>query len=223
MNVSSAAQTCLQAFARAGAVSCAALYRIDERWNAVDFELLGLAPAMHRSYLDIYQRFDPLRPDRCRDLGRNLLTLGQAQSFQPPAVQRTYDQFLLQHRIRDVVEIIAGRDGRSVLGLSLLRIGEEEPFTVAELECLASLRALMQLALPSLCPTQQASLDNLTPREQELVRLLREGACNKRLAQALGVSLATIKTHLNNLYRKLGVHNRTELVAALFLPAEAGR
>lgn len=54
----------------------------------------------------------------------------------------------------------------------------------------------------------------LSMREREVLRLLAEGLSNKALARALGVSENTIKTHLANVYAKLGVGKRTEALAA---------
>jgi len=53
----------------------------------------------------------------------------------------------------------------------------------------------------------------LTGRESEVVRLLVRGFSTKQIAGALGVSFHTASTHLKHIYKKLGVHKRTELVA----------
>jgi two-component system response regulator DevR len=50
----------------------------------------------------------------------------------------------------------------------------------------------------------------LTARELEILRLLAEGRSNAQLAKVLWVTEQTIKFHLSNIYRKLGVSNRTE-------------
>ena len=50
----------------------------------------------------------------------------------------------------------------------------------------------------------------LTAREIEILRLVAEGYSNRRLAELLAVSEPTVKFHLTNVYRKLGVANRTE-------------
>jgi DNA-binding CsgD family transcriptional regulator len=56
-------------------------------------------------------------------------------------------------------------------------------------------------------------LDALSPREREVLRLLADGLSNKELARALNVSENTIKTHLANLYAKLGTRNRVQALA----------
>ena len=50
----------------------------------------------------------------------------------------------------------------------------------------------------------------LTRRELEILRLVAEGHSNSQLARMLWVTEQTVKFHLSNIYRKLGVANRTE-------------
>lgn len=52
----------------------------------------------------------------------------------------------------------------------------------------------------------------LTQREREVLKLLAEGSSNKDVASVLGISVKTAMTHRENLMKKLGLHNRTELV-----------
>lgn len=51
---------------------------------------------------------------------------------------------------------------------------------------------------------------DLTAREREVLALAARGMPNSEIADALYVTEQTVKFHLSNVYRKLGVHNRTE-------------
>ena len=53
---------------------------------------------------------------------------------------------------------------------------------------------------------------SLTPREQEVMKLLAEGNTVRKIAGMLGLSLKTIEAHKFNLMRKLDIHNKAELV-----------
>ncbi len=55
----------------------------------------------------------------------------------------------------------------------------------------------------------------LTPREVELTELVANGLRNREIAERLGISEGTAKLHLYNVYKKLGVGNRVELVLKL--------
>ncbi|HSQ79018.1 MAG TPA: LuxR C-terminal-related transcriptional regulator, partial [Candidatus Bathyarchaeia archaeon] len=58
----------------------------------------------------------------------------------------------------------------------------------------------------------------VTAREAEIVRLLLEGRDSKGIGQALFISDHTVKNHIHNIYQKLGLRNRIQLVRA-FQPA----
>jgi DNA-binding NarL/FixJ family response regulator len=53
----------------------------------------------------------------------------------------------------------------------------------------------------------------LTPREMEVLVAIDEGLTNKMIARRLGISLHTVKFHVESLFRKLGVSTRTEALA----------
>jgi LuxR family maltose regulon positive regulatory protein len=55
-------------------------------------------------------------------------------------------------------------------------------------------------------------IDALTEREKEVLAELAEGCTNLQIAEKLCVSLATVKTHINNIYGKLEVNNRVATV-----------
>lgn len=52
----------------------------------------------------------------------------------------------------------------------------------------------------------------LSPSEENVVRAVIEGASNKEIADKLAVTEKTIKFHLTNVYAKLGVHSRAQLI-----------
>ncbi len=53
--------------------------------------------------------------------------------------------------------------------------------------------------------------DALTPREADILRLLGTGLGNKEIGHELGVSVTTVRTHLNRIYEKVGPMSRVEL------------
>ena len=83
-------------------------------------------------------------------------------------------------------------------------------------------RAILTLLRPHL---HQAYLDaerrrspvpDLTPRQWELMRLIAAGRTNIQIARQLGLSEGTVRTHLENIYGRLDVSNRTAAVMRAF-------
>ena len=58
----------------------------------------------------------------------------------------------------------------------------------------------------------ESSYDTLSDREREILKLIAEGKTNKEIAQMLYLAVKTVQAHRANLMRKLGMHDRTELV-----------
>lgn len=59
------------------------------------------------------------------------------------------------------------------------------------------------------------ALATLTPQQFRVASMLVEGLLNKQIAYELNVKEATIKAHMTEIFRKLGVHSRTQAVLAL--------
>ncbi len=51
----------------------------------------------------------------------------------------------------------------------------------------------------------------LTPQEQKVFELMRQKISNKEIADTLFISVSTVKTHINNIYAKLGISSRKEI------------
>ncbi|RDJ98814.1 response regulator transcription factor [Paraburkholderia lacunae] len=77
--------------------------------------------------------------------------------------------------------------------------------------------------IQALQPHQQHLLENLSPRQQDIMRLVHRGWTNKMIARELGVAEGTVKVHLSVIFRALGVHNRSTAIAVINGWLEAGK
>lgn len=59
---------------------------------------------------------------------------------------------------------------------------------------------------------EQSKINQLTPREREIVQVTCTGLTNKQIAEKLSISEATVRHHLGSVFAKLGVSTRSELV-----------
>jgi len=57
-----------------------------------------------------------------------------------------------------------------------------------------------------------AQSESLTPRENEVLRMMAEGASSRDIAAKLGISYATVRTHIRSLGSKLGVHSKLQAI-----------
>lgn len=208
-------QRCLSTFTQLVPASCGVFYRIAAQLEPHDFLLQQMRADMHERYLTHYQRVDPLQPRHCQSTGHNVVPLRLGMSAQGDGANQRYGRFLQEYGVVDVVEVLAFVEGCPVAGISLLRGSEFGPFEPRELVQLQALQGLFEVAASQLAPL--APVQQLTSREWQVAELLRAGLSNKEVARQLGVGLPTVKTHLINLFRKVAVSNRTELVATLFL------
>lgn len=61
-------------------------------------------------------------------------------------------------------------------------------------------------------PTRAAGMEELTPREQELLELLARGIDNSAIAAGLGLRVETVRNHITRVFDKLGVRTRAEAI-----------
>lgn len=70
--------------------------------------------------------------------------------------------------------------------------------------------ALIQTPTPSSQPVILTQRSELTPREQEILQLIAQGASNREIATTLYISEKTVKNHITNLLGRLGLRDRTQ-------------
>jgi DNA-binding NarL/FixJ family response regulator len=62
--------------------------------------------------------------------------------------------------------------------------------------------------------TSNSKIDNLTPRQLQVLSMMVSGSANKNIATDLNVTEATIKMHITSIFKSLGVSNRTQATLA---------
>lgn len=87
----------------------------------------------------------------------------------------------------------------------------------ARCRCSPAVSAILMRRVYSFTRTDvnNSTLDDLTPRECEILELIAEGLTNQQIASRLYVTVHTVKNHVHNLLTKLGVNSRFEAVAVL--------
>lgn len=116
----------------------------------------------------------------------------------------------------DIVEMVAaGASGyvlKDVDPISLAHTIVEAHAGRFQLDELLTRRVIMRLGSALRQPHRRPA-EPLTDRESQILQMVCEGKGNRMIAQRLGLSEGTIKSHLRNLYRKLKVQTRAEAAA----------
>jgi LuxR family maltose regulon positive regulatory protein len=98
-------------------------------------------------------------------------------------------------------------------GESMARLLRRALTEGTELEYASRLLAAFDESPQAASPAAQALVEPLTERELEVLRLIAGGLSNREIARELVVAVSTVKTHINHIYGKLDVKNRTQAVA----------
>lgn len=199
---------CLNTIAHIIPISASVYYLVDDLWQPDNHVLYGISSRMHQDYLQHFYQLDPLHPDKFRNDELRLVKMAPEMKHKN---QEFYHDFMQPNNITDMAEIFIRRKNKIIAGISVLRDSPFQPQEVIRLNAILPIAELMTFdILPD-------SLVSYTPKEQEIIHLVREGSSNKRIALLLGVSLSTVKTHLRNIFTKANVSNRTELVSSGFI------
>ncbi|MCC6556979.1 MAG: response regulator transcription factor [Polyangiaceae bacterium] len=144
--------------------------------------------------------------------------------------RRAYDMAVLyraelrldrrSHLLEDLAMRVAGvrgkvlqamrKDGRELLEIRAHRLAKETHALPDDVTLLV-LRTL-EIPAPEVAPPERPGLAILTPAQRRVAELLiNSGFSRKEIASEMGISEGTVRTHMQNLYRRLGVQSRAEL------------
>ena len=145
-----------------------------------------------------------------------------------PGMSGTELQSVLKERGIDVPIIFITGHGDVPMAVNALQAGAvdflQKPFRQQELldrvNMVLDEEAALRASLADRASIQQ-ELDSLTPREQDVMKYLRDGEANKVIAIELGISERTVEIHRARVFEKLGVRNVARLVRKVMAARQA--
>jgi len=186
-----------------------------------DVELEGMPKQFFSRYAAGMVRFDPQHVDKMAVGQQKVAQLAPGRRA-PTAETRLYTDFLGDHGFVDVIDLLFWHEGVAVAGLGLLKRPSDPPFSPAEMETAFALQGFVEHTLRHhsriLRQHQRRVLARqfqLTGREADVAELTAQGLTNAEIAEQLGISLPTVKTHLLRVLAKTESDNRTRLTALL--------
>ncbi|GAK09127.1 helix-turn-helix transcriptional regulator [Geomicrobium sp. JCM 19038] len=121
-----------------------------------------------------------------------------------------YYPFYSSYQMKDqMVLYFTGRQ-RILGGIGFSRFNGDRPFSKKDQEILQTLSVYLKRLLVSNVETVTLSM-----REKEIFQLVVQGRTNEEISDQLWISVNTVKKHLQNMYQKCDVKNRTELIYKL--------
>lgn len=141
-----------------------------------------------------------------------------------------FNDFLARDGLHWGVNLYAWTEEGNIGDLRIWRDKRRENFSRDDLDLLNLIQPALTAALRRCRSTQSSAAviaaddaDILRPqallssREQDVARLLAMGLADKDIAQRLGISTTTVRTHIDHAFRKFSVNNRVALIRALDL------
>ncbi len=206
-------------------VSCAVAYIVDETAKPICYETYQMPPAMHRDYMESYQRLDPLYPGHFQaEKEANIVRMNDLVPFHQRRDNAYCKDFLEAWQVKDNIELFFRVDGQLKAGASILINNPEQQYLAGEMKKLESLHRFIEFSLEqSMQAPRHLQFDQfckeylLTAKERMVTELVVQGLANKKIAQLLCCGLATVKTHLQHIFAKLSVNSKAEVVSMLYM------
>jgi DNA-binding CsgD family transcriptional regulator len=207
-------------------ISCATFYWIDDRQRMTFAASEGVGTDRLSLYLAKFQAYDPCRPARLIARKEQLRTLQDAcLSSHDKEVDR-YRPYMAQSGIKDAMDLLFWHEGRVIGGLGMMSKGDDATFAPESIVLAQSMRSYVEASLAKHPHVQRSSARlrlearyALSRRELEVAALIGQGLTNQDISEELDIAPPTVKTHVQSLFRKVGVTNRTSLMAELRLPS----
>jgi predicted ATPase/DNA-binding CsgD family transcriptional regulator len=181
--------------------------------SAAEICLKALRVTVAIQYIPVLSQLLAIAGELCyaaqsQSRGLEILTLVANHAAASRASKTAIQQFLARNRIDELPTLSAEYDLQNTA--SLLEAATNMEWTLLEIAELQHQKPVFSAA--NVHVDNQPLFDPLSARELEVLAYIAAGLQNREIANRLVVSLNTVKTHINNIYSKLGVTNRVQAV-----------
>lgn len=215
-------QQCIELIKSFVDISAARFFIADPHMHIKGVVGYNLASEMEQKYQNGLAELDPMHPSLFEDSLLAVVSSNTVMTQQQWFESDFYNQFVKTHGYSHVADIFLRNQRNIVAIVTLLRSDVFSEFSSAELDLLKKLQPFIENTLNLVYePTRIFEREyvctqyHLTARELDVLEYTLTGANNKTLAQHLDMSLPTLRTHLQHIYEKVGVHSTSELIAQI--------
>lgn len=187
---------------------------MDEKHNLKDPVTLNVSPRAMKEYIEYHYKTAILRPQRTLPFFQKQLVLEIEDLVSKVEYENSYfyNDFMVRFGYYHEIAVCIKSGNKQLGSLAFLRFEDEEPFNLQDRMCLEIISRYLSHKLKNYLEFEKIpEYTLLTTREKELLRFVQKGYTNAEIANLLFISTNTVKKHLQSLYQKLDVPNRTSL------------
>ena len=193
--------------------------------NRKKSSFIGMNESAKEKYLDYFYNVDYLK--YVYDFSRETVTYRDTDILDDAMRKKTefYTDFLRPHNIPFGGGIILMKQQKMLGIINLFRSKELGDFTDKDIYILEALKLHLANILYDIISNKNNKSEvnkavqtmvvnyDLSEREVEVIKLINEGKSNAEISEILLISISTVKKHVYNIYSKIGVKSRMQLVA----------
>jgi len=205
------------------AVSAARFGLVNPHFLIKGYVSYNVGAETEKLYQSRYSHLDPMHPSRFKDSDETVICSDTMMSETEWRQSEFYQQFMGARHFDHDADVFFRQNGEIIAVLSLLRDDSLGRFTEAELTRLQHLQPFMEYTLNRVYKPKRFSERDLfsdkyalTERELDVMEIVMDGADTRTMATELNLSVATVKTHLQHIFEKVGVHSTKELISKLY-------
>jgi len=189
------------------------------RPHILELTSIGVSNSVADDYLSHFHQFDPFLESLCGSL--DIQNRMQAVPSQESSMYSYFHEFLKPNGlVHHAGFLLRDRNARQAWIFNFHRPASCPEFASLELARARLIETCLQgqasnASMVSIGNPFPRDLTTLTTREYEVVQAIAGGFSNKHIAARLDISPRTVENHLRNIYEKLNIHTRTQLLSLL--------
>lgn len=191
-------------------------WNVDDNGSVIDPAIYRLGDHILYDYLDYHHNHEIMHLKKNLHLFQKQKVLRITDLLTNNQYERSpyYQFFMKPHGYYDEMAVALIYEGVIIGLIGMARKKNQHHFTKVDCMRLQYLSNIIGSVLAHQF-NDEMDYSMLSKREEDVVKLLKEGRTNQSIAEDLHISINTVKKHLQNIYQKHSVQNRTQLLHKL--------
>ncbi|NIB40801.1 helix-turn-helix transcriptional regulator [Pseudomaricurvus alkylphenolicus] len=195
---------------------------IDPHMHKKGFVGFNVEKKMEEQYHKELEHLDPMHQSNFENTDETVISSNTVMPHKNWLKTIFYQDFLKPYGYVHVADTFFRNHGKIIAILTVLRDESMPEFSSEDLNMLRKVQPFLEYSLNSIyMPARISEREyvretyDLTNRELDVLEYALTGADNKTMIKHLDMSLPTLRTHLQHIYQKVGVHSTSELIAKI--------